>query len=340
VINGSGAGGNPIIGIADNPVIPGNAAFTIPIGNYAQRPAAATSGMMRYNSASNNIEAFFSDTNTWEDLATTQDIASQTTTIVNIGTGAEVFKQRNVSNEYEFRKINGSGAITVTQNNNDITVGDSLTASNVGGGTGLFKSRLVNDLQFKTLTNVNNNLSITQTTDTVNIDLPGVRTTTLQTSDGVATNVTFNGSILQPATDKTWFYELYVLAGDGATTKRAWKLQGVVQNNTGVASLVGAVNRIDYQRGTQDVLETPWIPGSSYNQNDIVEHNLIIYTANTNISAGSASSYAPPDTNSDWTVTYLGWNVDTIISGTDFLIRVRGDSSTVNWSIKLEYVEL
>ena len=340
VINGNGAGGNPIIGLADNPVIPGNAAFTIPIGNDAQRPVTATSGMLRYNSASNNIEAFFSDTNTWEELATTQDIISQTITIVNVGAGAEVFKQLNSNAEHEFRKITGSGLITVTQNSNDITVNDSLSVSNVGGGTGLFKSRLVNDLQFKTLTNINSNLTITQTADTINIDLPGTRTTTLQTSDGIATTVTFNGSILQPATDRTWFYELYVLAGDGGTTKRAWKLQGVVQNNTGVASLVGAVNRIDYQRGTQDILETPWVSGSSYNQNDVVEHNLIIYTANTNISAGSVSSYTSPDANSDWTVSYLGWNASTDITGTDFLIKVRGDSSTVNWSIKLEFIEL
>jgi hypothetical protein len=71
-----------------------------------------------------------------------------------------------------------------------------------------------------------------------------------------------------------------------------------------------------------------------------VEHNLIIYTANTNISAGSVSSYTSPDANSDWTVSYLGWNASTDITGTDFLIKVRGDSSTVNWSIKLEFIEL
>lgn len=340
VTNGSGAGGDPIIAIADNPVLPGNAAFTMPIGNYNQRPGVATGGMLRYNSASNNIEAFYSDTNTWEDLATTQDISSQSTAIINIGTGAEVFKQRNVSNEFELRKINGSGLITVTQNSNDITIGDSLTVSNVGGGADVFKSRAVNDLQFKTLTNINSNLTITENTDTVDIDIPGLRTTTLQTTDGVATNVTFNGDTLQPATDKTWFYELYVLAGNSTTTKRAWKLQGVVQNNTGVASLVGAVNRIDYQRGTQDVLETPWSPGSAYNQNDIVEYDLVVYTANSPISAGSASSYVSPDTNGDWTVTYLGWNTSTEINGNDFQIKVRGDSNPVNWSIKIEFVEL
>lgn len=339
VINGNGSGGNPIIGLADNIVMPGQASATIPRGTTTQRPSSGTTGMIRYNQTRDKLEAYINP-NGWEDIATTQDLVGLTITMVNIGTGAESFKQVNSSQEYEFRKINGDGLVTVTQNANDITVSDNLTVSNNGGGAEFFNQRVVNDLQFRTLTNVNSNLTILQDGDTVDIDLPGVRTTTLQTTDANTVNVQFNSQILQPATDKTWFYELYVLAGNGATTKRAWKLQGVVQNNGGTPSLVGAVNRTDYQRGTQDAAETPWQAGSAYAINDVVEYDLIVYTANANITAASTSSYQSPDTNSDWTVSYAGWNASTEISGINFLIRVRGDANPVDWSIKLEYVEL
>lgn len=48
VANGNGSG-DPTIGIAANPVIPGNAAITVPLGSNAQRPAGAD-GQFRYNS--------------------------------------------------------------------------------------------------------------------------------------------------------------------------------------------------------------------------------------------------------------------------------------------------
>ena len=67
---------------------------------------------------------------------------------------------------------------------------------------------------------------------------------------------------------------------------------------------------------------------------------MIIYESNTNISGGSTSSYTSPDTNGDWTVTDAGWNASVIIDSNQMSIRVRGDTSTVNWSVKLEYVEL
>jgi hypothetical protein len=56
VINGTGAG-NPTIGLADNPVIPGTAAVTIPIGTTAQRSVGAN-GEVRFNSDLVTYEAF------------------------------------------------------------------------------------------------------------------------------------------------------------------------------------------------------------------------------------------------------------------------------------------
>ena len=48
VSNGSGASGNPTIAIADNPVLPGTGAVTVPVGNNAQQPIGSN-GQIRYN---------------------------------------------------------------------------------------------------------------------------------------------------------------------------------------------------------------------------------------------------------------------------------------------------
>lgn len=56
VINGDGSG-NPTIGLADNPIVPGNAGIVIPVGTTAQRSVGAD-GEIRYNSQSVAYEGF------------------------------------------------------------------------------------------------------------------------------------------------------------------------------------------------------------------------------------------------------------------------------------------
>ena len=339
VINGNGAGGNPVIGLADNPVVPGQGSITIPVGNNSQRSSPPNSGMLRYNNGTNEVEAYYVDTNSWRDLATIDDVNAQSNIFVNIGTGAEVYKQKNTSNEQEFRKVNVTGALNIVQNANDITISDTLTASNLGTGVELFKSRVTNDLQFRKLKSSNNSITITEDPNEVDLTIPGVANTTLTTTDATSTPVLFNAVPLSPNTNKSWFFKIYVLAGRG-TTKRAWQLQGVVQDNANIDSFVGAVGRIDYQRNTGEASVNPWSAGSAYATATQVEHDMIIYESNTNISGGSTSSYTSPDTNSDWTVVDAGWNASVTIISNQMSIRVRGDTSTVNWSVKLEYVEL
>jgi len=50
ISNATGGSGDPTIGIADNPIIPGVAAITIPVGTTVERPAVPTVGEVRYNS--------------------------------------------------------------------------------------------------------------------------------------------------------------------------------------------------------------------------------------------------------------------------------------------------
>ena len=210
----------------------------------------------------------------------------------------------------------------------------------MGTGAEIFKSRITNDLQFRKIKSSNNSVTITENANDIDLTVPGVGNTTLTTTNTTSTPVLFNGLALSPGTNKTWFFKIYVLAGQAATN-RAWQLQGVVQDNSNTDSFVGAVSRIDYQLNTGEAFITPWNAGATYATATQVEYDMIIYESNTNISGGSTSSYTSPDTNiSDWTVTDAGWNASVIIDSNQMSIRVRGDPLSVNWSVKLEYIEL
>lgn len=55
--NGNGASGNPTIGLADNPIIPGTGSVQIPSGTTAQR-SSGINGQMRYNTDTGRFEIY------------------------------------------------------------------------------------------------------------------------------------------------------------------------------------------------------------------------------------------------------------------------------------------
>lgn len=59
VVNGNGSGGNPVILIADNAILPGTGAITIPVGNTAQEPVGAN-GQIRFNSDTQTFDGYAS----------------------------------------------------------------------------------------------------------------------------------------------------------------------------------------------------------------------------------------------------------------------------------------
>ena len=58
ITNGNGAGGNPVVAIASNPVISGSGGMVVPVGNTAARPALPANGTLRYNSQIGNFEGY------------------------------------------------------------------------------------------------------------------------------------------------------------------------------------------------------------------------------------------------------------------------------------------
>lgn len=82
ITNADGQANNPVFSIASNPVIPGNAAMTIPTGVTSLRPITPIFGMLRANSTTNSYEIYTGSS--WIALSTT----TGTVTSVNISTSS------------------------------------------------------------------------------------------------------------------------------------------------------------------------------------------------------------------------------------------------------------
>lgn len=74
VTNADGSSGNPTVGIATNPVMPGTASLTFPIGGTSARPGTPVNGMFRYNSDLALFEGYAN--NAWGSVATGGGVTS------------------------------------------------------------------------------------------------------------------------------------------------------------------------------------------------------------------------------------------------------------------------
>jgi phage-related tail fiber protein len=68
VANGDGISGNPTIGIAPNPIIPGNVSLTLPAGPTSSQPSSPTAAMVRFNTTSKRGELYNGDV--WSNIGT------------------------------------------------------------------------------------------------------------------------------------------------------------------------------------------------------------------------------------------------------------------------------
>lgn len=341
VTNGTGAGGNIKIDLDSNLRLPGTAAIKIPAGTTAQRPNTEV-GEIRYNTDTHSIEGYFGDTNSWKQLSTQTGSPGNITTALNLGSGQQVFKQVTGS-QLEFRTLTQTGGITLTTSGTEIQISDSITSANVGAGSQVFKQRSTNTFQFRTLTSTDNSVTITQGTDTVDLSGdPDVLTSgSTQTTDGTALAVQFNSAYPEPATSKTWFFEMRAIGVATTGEKQAFKVEGVITDSSGTKSIVGTNSKVDYQRsGTADLAQTPWDPMSSYNANDVVEYDLNTYTALNAINA-TGNNLDPAQDTTNWTVTYTGWNVSAEVIANAFRVRVKGQAGkTVNWKVRFTKTEV
>ena len=107
VFNADGTAGNPTIGLALNPIIPGSGAILIPVGTTGQRPSGVD-GKIRYNSTDGAYEGY--STGAWRQFSLSGGV-----TLINTGTGLTG------------GPITGSGTISLANT--------AVTASSYGSST-------------------------------------------------------------------------------------------------------------------------------------------------------------------------------------------------------------
>lgn len=82
VVNGDGAGGNPVISIKSDPIIPGSGSMTVPIGTNVSYPAVPSLGMIRGNSDTNQVEIY--SNGAWSGYAPFVDLIGPITSVGNL----------------------------------------------------------------------------------------------------------------------------------------------------------------------------------------------------------------------------------------------------------------
>lgn len=73
VTNGNGAAGNPTIGLADNPILPGTGGVTLPKGTDVQQPAGVD-GQIRFNTTTSTFDGY--SAGSWRQFSTAGGVTS------------------------------------------------------------------------------------------------------------------------------------------------------------------------------------------------------------------------------------------------------------------------
>ncbi len=177
VADGNGAG-NPTIGLASNPVLPGVAGVVVPAGTNADRPTFPAVGTLRYNSQAVTFEGYTASG--WGAI-----VAGAAVTLVNTGTGltggpitssgtisiadtAVTAGSYGTSTQVGQFTVNGQGQITSASN-------VAITAASIGA--------------VASVSGTANEITATGTTNVV-VSLPSALTFTGKTVTGGAFNMT------------------------------------------------------------------------------------------------------------------------------------------------------
>jgi len=148
VTNGSSS---PVIGIVNNPVIPGGGSITIPTGGTASRPSSPANGMMRYNSDTNVIEGYINSS--WQTISTAI-IAG----VTSFSAGTTGFTPNTSSTGV----VTLAGTLTITNGGTGITTTPTNGQLLIGNGTNYTLSTLTSGVGI-TVTNASGSITISNT---------------------------------------------------------------------------------------------------------------------------------------------------------------------------------
>lgn len=223
VADGDGAAGNPTIGLADNPILPGSEAVTLPSGNTGARPGSPTNGQLRYNSQTNRFEGY------------------QASAWANFGSGDGTVTSVNLSGGATGLTVSG-GPIT---SSGTLTLGGTPTkAVNLDNGT-------ANEIPYQTAPSTTGFITAPVTADTylrwngsgfVWSALAGAGTVTSVSGSGGTTGLTLSGGPITASGTLTLGGTLVVSnGGTGATTLTGY----VVGNGTSAMTASATIPNTD-----------------------------------------------------------------------------------------------
>lgn len=182
VTNGNGSAGSPTIGLATNPILPGSASVTVPVGGTSARPSGVN-GMLRYNSDLALFEGYAN--NVWGAITTGSGVTSvatgtgltggpiTSTGTISIADTAVTAGSYGSTTQVGTFTVNGQGQLTSASN-------VSITPSGIGA--------------VASVSGTANEITATGTTN-VTLSLPTALTFTGKTvTGGTLTGVAINGA--------------------------------------------------------------------------------------------------------------------------------------------------
>jgi hypothetical protein len=191
--------------------------------------------------------------------------------LTNEGSGAQVYDSTNIALRSLLGTTNG---LTVTQNATTITIDNTLTGSNLGGGTNIFSAKSSAFLQFNTFAAGTGGLSISGPSSNL-ITLDNILT---------AANSGGGSQLFQNKTGATLNFRS-LTSGTGISLTQ--NTNDIAIANTGVTSITGTANQVSASASTGSVtLSTPTTfiaPGT------IRDTTGMIYSTSATVSAAGAT---------------------------------------------------
>ena len=123
VSNGTGNAGDPTVGLADNPTIPGTAGMLVPVGTTGQRTGLPSNGIIRYNSTTQTFEGYANSA--WRDFALTGGVTSFSAGTTGLTPAVATTGAITLNGIL----IGANGGTGVANTGKTITLGGSLTLS-------------------------------------------------------------------------------------------------------------------------------------------------------------------------------------------------------------------
>lgn len=235
VTHNDGTSGDIIVGISENPNIPGTGAIRVPLGTTAQRPLAVA-GKIRYNTTLNRLEVYIGGTtNAWKSIAIGDAGVSDAQTL---GSGESVYIQNN-NGILEFKSLVAGNGISLASDGETITITDSLVGTSSGTGAEVYKNRTASELAFRTIVG-GNNVTVTQGTDAISITGDSnTKYGEASTTNATPVEMLVSGSRIAPPSDATWFFSIVTVGRrTNGSGKIAIKREGIIDNSAGTLTLI------------------------------------------------------------------------------------------------------